>query len=142
MKSELSLFVLATEDKEKILNCIAKTLNVSKEKLEKIIRTQKLKGHFGYLIEYLKVKFNEEETANLLKTIFKKLSEADKYYFLEEIDEYIDVKGNLYLRLDKQRICLGKVSLSDKDPVKIDVKGKREKIISLIKKVIEEDELL
>jgi hypothetical protein len=35
------------------------------------------------------------------------------------LPEYSDEKGNFYLRLDKQRMCQGKISLSEADAVRI-----------------------
>ena len=67
------------------------------------------------------------------------MSDADKCLLLDEIEDYVDSKGNLYIRLDKQRLCLGRVNLSEKDPVRIVIKNKREKIIKLIKQAVKVD---
>jgi hypothetical protein len=45
------------------------------------------------------------------------LNSADKERLSSSLQEYSDEKGNLYVRLDKQRICQGKVSLSDTDAI-------------------------
>ena len=38
------------------------------------------------------------------------------------LDDYVDDKGTLHIRLDKQRICEGKIQLSDIDSIKIKFK--------------------
>ncbi|HET7283946.1 MAG TPA: RNA-binding domain-containing protein, partial [Nitrososphaeraceae archaeon] len=43
----------------------------------------------------------------------------DKHLLSNLFDKYIDEKGNLYIRLDKQRICNGKVSLSESDSIRV-----------------------
>ena len=54
-------------------------------------------------------------------------------YGKEELDRYltnnVDMKGSVYFRLDKQKLCLGKLELSDNDAVRIIFrrKGKFEK---------------
>ena len=43
---------------------------------------------------------------------------------LYSLNDYVDDKGTLYLRLDKQKICEGKIELSDIDSIKIKFKPK------------------
>jgi RNA binding exosome subunit len=54
-------------------------------------------------------------------------------YGKDELDLYlknnVDLKGSMYLRLDKQKLCLGRLELSDNDAVRMVFrrKGKFEK---------------
>jgi RNA binding exosome subunit len=47
------------------------------------------------------------------------LNSSDREHLSSALPEYSDERGNLYLRLDKQRICQGKVSLSETDAIRI-----------------------
>jgi len=47
------------------------------------------------------------------------LNSADREHLSRSIHEYSDEKGNLYIRLDKQRMCHARVSLSEIDAIKI-----------------------
>jgi RNA-binding protein len=47
------------------------------------------------------------------------LSSADREELSRNLREYSDEKGSLYLRLDKQKICHGKVSLSETDAIRV-----------------------
>ncbi|RLG58541.1 hypothetical protein DRN86_05495 [Candidatus Geothermarchaeota archaeon] len=132
MRAELSLFVLATENRERILNSISRTLKIPPETMERI-KIQHLTGHFGYPIEFLKLKLNEKETERLINLIFDELPDQDKKRLFLNIDDFVDDKGNLYLRLNKQKICIGQIHLSDQDPVRIVVKGGKKKIRELIR---------
>ena len=61
------------------------------------------------------------------------MNELITLYGKEELDRYlknnVDRKGSVYIRLDKQKLCLGKLELSDNDAVRIIFrrKGKYEK---------------
>jgi RNA binding exosome subunit len=50
------------------------------------------------------------------------LSSVDTDHLLRFIHEYSDEKGNLYLRLNKQKLCHGVVTLSETDAIRIKFK--------------------
>jgi RNA binding exosome subunit len=53
------------------------------------------------------------------------LNSADRQHLSDMIDEYSDERGNLYLRLDKQRLCQGKATLAEADSVRFKFKPVR-----------------
>jgi RNA-binding protein len=61
------------------------------------------------------------------------MKDLSNSYGKEELDLYlknnVDFRGSIYLRVDKQKLCLGKLELSDNDAVRIVFrrKGKFEK---------------
>ena len=59
----------------------------------------------------------------------KKISFIDRNNLLSNLDKHIDDKGNLFLRLDKQRICRNKISLSDTEGIKIKFKINKNPLI-------------
>ncbi|MGH9890335.1 MAG: RNA-binding domain-containing protein, partial [Nitrososphaeraceae archaeon] len=54
--------------------------------------------------------------------ILSSLSSAERDQFSNSSHSLIDEKGNLYLRLDKQRICQGRISLSESDSIRVKFK--------------------
>ena len=140
MRGELSFFILATEDRDKILRMISKVLGISDEKIKRFSKSQVLTGHYGYPIEHFKIKLDEKEVKEVLRTIIKGLSEVDRSFFLDEIDEYFDSRGRLYIRLDKQRLCLGRINLLDKDPIRLVIYGVRQtKMLEFLQQVIRDE---
>jgi RNA-binding protein len=47
------------------------------------------------------------------------LNSTDREHLSRLVNDYADEKGNLYIRLDKQRICQGRVLLSETDAIRI-----------------------
>jgi len=76
-------------------------------------------GHYKNQILMLKATLSSQEAGDLARRIMSVLNSTDREHLSSAIAEYSDEKGNLYIRLDKQRICQGKVSLSDTDAIRI-----------------------
>ena len=76
-------------------------------------------GHYKNKILLLKATLSSQEAAELALRIMSLLNSSDRERLSSALPEYSDEKGNLYLRLDKQRICQGKVSLSETDAIRI-----------------------
>jgi RNA binding exosome subunit len=55
-------------------------------------------------------------------TILNALDTYDRKKMLYSLDDYVDGKGTLHFRLDKQMICESKIQLSDIDSIKIKFK--------------------
>ncbi|WP_161486380.1 RNA-binding domain-containing protein [Candidatus Nitrosocosmicus hydrocola] len=129
MFSSLDISVLshATEDENKITNFILEYF--SKSSTSKHIENVKTEGHWKNPITRINIILllftNEyfEDMMNELIAVYGN-AELDKY-----LKNNVDNKGSIYFRLDKQKLCLGKLELSDNDAVRIIFrrKGKFEK---------------
>lgn len=95
-------------------------LNVPMEMFEQ----KKGDGHFGNPIQITKVHLGHPESEALVKNIVRGLGMGEKVILAKEVESHLDVDGNLYLRLDKQQLLLGKLILAEQDPVRIKVKIK------------------
>lgn len=131
------MVIHATEDKYKILESILSNLEIAKEKFQEI----EYEGHWGNKILRLTTEINKKDTQILIEKILKEISFIDRENLLSNLDKYIDEKGNLYLRLDKQRICKNKISLSDTEGIKIKFKVNKNQIIQHKKSGKVEDEI-
>jgi RNA binding exosome subunit len=131
------MVIHATEDKYKILESIFSNLEIAKEKFQEI----EYEGHWGNKILRLTTEINKKDTQILIEKILKEISFIDRENLLSNLDKYIDEKGNLYLRLDKQRMCKNKISLSDTEGIKIKFKVNKNQIIQHKKSGKVEDEI-
>jgi RNA-binding protein len=68
---------------------------------------------------------SSREAGDLAARILSLLNQADRQQLSDRIYEYSDEKGNLYLRLDKQRLCQGKALLAETDSVRFKFKPVR-----------------
>ncbi len=113
--AELNLVIHATEDEWKVLHSIQGILLVPSERFI----SSPFEGHFKNKILLLKAVISSHEAGDLAHRIISLLNSVDREQLYRNLQEYSDEKGNLYLRLDKQKLCQNKVSLSDTDSIRI-----------------------
>jgi RNA binding exosome subunit len=113
--AEVNVLLHATEDGSKVLQSIQDLLSVPPERFTSIPS----EGHYKNKISLLKAMLSSHEAGELALRVMSLLNSSDRERLSSALLEYSDEKGNLYLRLDKQRICQGKVSLSETDAIKI-----------------------
>jgi RNA-binding protein len=116
--ADISIIVHATEEKDKILEHLSCTLSVSPDSFS----TGFAEGHWGNKIVLLNSILSKNEANFLYVKIKSCLTDTD-VALLSDLFDFYDEKGNLYIRLDKQRICMGRVSLSDGDSIRIKFKS-------------------
>ncbi|MEW6605535.1 MAG: RNA-binding domain-containing protein [Thermoproteota archaeon] len=113
--AEINLLLHGTEDGSKVLRSIQDTLSIPSERFS----STPAEGHFKNKILMLKATLQSQEAGDLVHRIVSLLNSSDRGRLSSSLAEYSDEKGSLYLRLDKQRICQGKVSLSETDAIRI-----------------------
>ena len=113
--SELNLVLHATEDEEKVFKSIQGVLLIPTERFSSLPS----EGHYKNKITLYKATLSSQESGDLARRVISLLNSIDKDQLLHNLHEYSDEKGNLYLRLDKQKMCQGKVSLSENDSIRI-----------------------
>ena len=116
--AEINIVVHATENENKILHSLYDILSIPAEKFTSLVSD----GHWGNKISILTATIDGHVAKELVLKIISMLNSVDRYHLSNFFDRYIDEKGNLYIRLDKQRICKGRISLSDSDSVRIQFK--------------------
>ena len=121
LKSKISFIVHATENEKKIYFMLQELFSI--ENIENKTKINKLNGHYKNPIKHVEIKLSDEEIKNTLEKIEKKIGIEDRETLEHNLEEYIDKKGNLYLRLDKQDICLGKIVLCQYDAIRIYVEN-------------------
>ena len=118
--AEIVFLVHATEDKDRVLKLVSSILFVDKNEF----KSANLLGHWGNHIDIIKARLDGKPARDVTMNILTSLDTYDRKKLLHSLDNYTDEKGNLHLRLDKQKICEGKIELSDIDSIKIKFKPK------------------
>jgi RNA-binding protein len=113
--AEINLVLHATEDEGKVLQAIEDVLLVPSMRFS----SSPSEGHFKNKIVLQKAILSSHEAGSLAKRVISLLNSADREHLSRLVHEYSDEKGNLYIRLDKQRMCQGRVSLSETDAIRI-----------------------
>ena len=118
--AEISFLVHATEDKERVLKFVSSALSVDVDDFE----SENLLGHWGNQIDMIRGKLERKQASDVAFTIITSLDTYDRKKMLYSLEDYVDDRGILHLRLDKQKICDGKFELSEIDSIKIKFKQK------------------
>ena len=113
--AEINLVLHATEDEDKVLKAIEDVLLVPSERFS----SSPSQGHYKNKILLQKAILSSQEAGSLAKRVISLLNSADRENLSRLVQEHSDEKGNLYIRLDKQRMCQGKVLLSETDAIRI-----------------------
>jgi RNA binding exosome subunit len=122
LSTSINIVAHATEDVPKILQKMNDVVSIPKEK----IRVSSDEGHWGNEISLIKVHCDHKESHVLLARIIANLKIAEKKYLLQSISNSFDEKDNFYIRLNKQSMCNGTVSLSEHDSIRIRFKPIKE----------------
>lgn len=120
VNAEINVVVHATEDKDIIIDSLRNVLLLDTEKIE-IVSSE---GHWGNQILLMRLWVFGHDSSDLLKKIFSSLIYYDKE-ILSSIENFVDDKGYLYLRLDKQKLCKKKIRLGDNDSIRLKFKPVR-----------------
>lgn len=113
--AEISCVLHATEDENYVLRSASETFSISKDRF----RVKRLDGHWGNPITYLLALLDGREAWAAALKISQSLDALEKVQLKESLDSLVDEKGNMYIRIDKQDMCRGKIRLSELDSVRI-----------------------
>ncbi len=122
LSTTVHVLVHATEDITKILFKLNELFSIP---IEKFLISQ-TKGHWGNEISLLRANCDDYESNVLLEKIISLLKKNEKNYLLASMTDSFDENNNFYIRLDKQDICNGVISLSDHDSIRMRFKPTKE----------------
>lgn len=114
---EVTYLVHSTEDGGRIGSAVARLLAIADPPA-----TERLEGHFGNEILRARVRLTGDEAAGAAVRIFSAIPQAARKELESELEALVDEHGALFLRLDKQALVSGEVSLGSADSVRVKVK--------------------
>ena len=117
-KLEVSIDVIvhATEDISKIFEAFDEVLELKEEDFSVVETT----GHFDNPITMLNAKIVKKQAQNFVRKLLQLLSEEQKNELIDEIEERT-VDSRFHMRLDKQELIKGNVTISEKDTIKLKI---------------------
>jgi RNA binding exosome subunit len=141
----ITTFIQATEDEDKVLDAIATFIPEDIDDDDVYFDVNETKGYFGNPIKVVNAEIKRSRAVRaFLKNLKELLTDEDKRYILEHLDEKVDEEGTLYLRFNKQKAYLGEVELdegADVVQVRIKVKAfpmKKEAVVKDVREWLEE----
>jgi RNA binding exosome subunit len=122
---EVSTIAHATDDLDKIHAALT-NLFPDSLKSRQLFTRRYLEGHYGNPIVTFEAHLTEPRDVDEFKVFFlKQLSAVDKMSITKDLDRHTDDDGNLYVRIDKQRMFRGTARLGQDDPIRIRMKFTR-----------------
>ncbi|HEY9398516.1 MAG TPA: RNA-binding domain-containing protein [Nitrososphaeraceae archaeon] len=122
LSTSIQVIAHATEDIPKILFKMCEIFSIPKEKF----LISRARGHWDNEISLIIANCDHEESKVILQRIISKLKSGEKNYLLRSISDSFDEKDNFYIRLNKQSMCRGVISLSEHDSIRIRFKATKE----------------
>ena len=118
---ELSTLAHATEDPSKVDKALRTLLLGNPQQFTR----QYLEGHHGNPIVRIEAKLTEENATRFALLLGSKLAKSERLVLLKDIDLHSDVDGNLFIRLDKQKLLQGAFQIAEDDPIRVKIKFNR-----------------
>lgn len=112
---DISVIIHATEDENKVLESLSTILCIHPNKFQ---HTESI-GHWGNRIVLTTGRLESADANTLVQKILNSLNSMERGRLSTSLQSFLDEKGNLYLRLDKQRICQKRISLAESDSVRL-----------------------
>lgn len=132
------VFVYGTENEEKVREAI-KTLFTNSSP-----QTDTTESYFKNIVLILHDKITKKREIKEFINILKQMDEGSKKRLLNELDNKMDDKGNLFLRFDKQRAYLGDLKIIEHgDSIHVKIKiaaypAKKENALKLAREIFGE----
>ena len=117
---EVSYFVQATEDEEKVTRGVRTFVGSGTES-----ERQELEGHFGNKIVWVRFHLTGDEAHEAFIKLISRMAEDSRRELLNGIGSSLDEHMALFIRLNKQLLTSGVAAAASSDPVRIKVKPRR-----------------
>ena len=141
----LTTFIQATEDEDKVLDAIATFIPEEIGEDDVLFDIDETRGFFGNPIKVINVEIKRSRAVRQFLEHFKELlSEKDRRYLLENLDEKTDEEGTFYVRFNKQKAYLGEAEIDEgADVVQVRIKVKefpmrKEAVVKAVREWLEE----
>ena len=115
----IQVLCYATEDPKKVLKAVENVLGADAAK-KTSMSSERLEGYYGDPITLMRIFLLDRELCEkVLLRILSNLSNSEREELWRDRSKLGRHGGKLYIRLDKQEAFLGRIRLSDKDPIRM-----------------------
>ena len=118
---ELSTIAHATEDPSKV----DKALQTLLLGIHQQFTRQYLEGHHGNPIVKIEAKLTDESAGHFAHLLGSKLSKSERLVLLRDLHLHSDDDGNLFVRMDKQKLLQEVFRIAEDDPIRVKIKFNR-----------------
>ena len=116
LEVKINLILHATEDENKILEELEKSFGVEQKKFQ----IEQIPGHFNNPILLISSKLKRKPAHNFVSLFFSKMKKDEFQEIFEDVENFVTSSG-LSLRISKQKLVSGILTISKEDTIKINI---------------------
>ena len=116
LEVKINLILHATENENKVLESLENVFGVE----QKDFQIEQVPGHFNNPILLISSKLKKRNAENFIKVFFSKMKKDDFEEVFENVENYVTSSG-LNLRISKQKLVSGNLTMSKEDAIKINI---------------------
>jgi len=116
LEVKINLILHATEDENKIMEELEKKFGIEQKKFV----IEQIPGHFNNPILLISSKLKRKPAHNFVSLFFSKMKKDEFQEIFDNVENFVTSSG-LSLRISKQKLVLGILTVSKEDTIKINI---------------------
>ena len=116
LEVKINLILHATEDENKVLEKLEENFGIE----QKDFQIEKIPGHFNNPILLVSSKLKRKPAQNFVSLFFSKMKRDEFQEIFDDVEEFVTSSG-LNLRISKQKLVSGILTISKEDTIKINI---------------------
>ena len=116
LEVKINLILHATEDENKIMEELEKNFGVE----QKDFVIEQIPGHFNNPILLVSSKLKRKPAQNFVSLFFSKMKKDEFQEIFDDVENFVTSSG-LSLRISKQKLILGIITMTKEDTIKINI---------------------
>ena len=113
---KINLILHATEDENKVLEELEKNFGIE----QKYFQIEQIPGHFNNPILLISSKLKRKPAHNFVSLFFSKMKKDEFQEIFDDVENFVTSSG-LSLRISKQKLILGIITMTKEDTIKINI---------------------
>ena len=116
LEVKINLILHATEDENKVIEELEKNFGIE----QKDFVIEQIPGHFNNPILLISSKLKRKSAHNFVSLFFSKMKKDEFQEIFDDVEDFVTSSG-LSLRISKQKLISGILTLSKEDTIKINI---------------------
>jgi|TARA_B100001250_G_C19100173_1_gene486621 hypothetical protein len=116
LEVKINLILHATEDENKVLEKLEENFGIE----QKDFQIEQIPGHFNNPILLISVQLKKKPALNFISLFFSKMKKDEFQEIFDDVEDFVTSSG-LSLRISKQKLISGILTLSKEDTIKINI---------------------
>ena len=116
LEVKINLILHATEDENKVLEKLEENFRIE----QKDFQIEQIPGHFNNPILLISSQLKRKPAQNFVSSFFSKMKKDEFKEIFDDVEDFVTSSG-LSLRISKQKIILGILTISKEDTIKINI---------------------